>query len=180
MDVDGTFDADSKLVITWLVGDRSGNTAEFFLRDLASRLAKRVQLTTDPAPSLRGGQRSAFGGDVDYAQIRKIYGQEHGDTRRYSPPVLAWDAPARPDRKPQEEAHLDVLRRATEPNDPDGHAALHAADQWLLQETLNLCAAVAIHFTFYNPSADPHPTPRRENAREVSVRTRRPQVEHPR
>ena len=105
-----------------------------------------------------------FGGDVDYAQIRKIYGQEHGDTRRYSPPVLLGMHPQDPDRKPQEKAHLDVLRRATEPNDPDGHAALHAADQWLLQETLNLCAAVAIHFTFYNSL--PTPPNSKENARD--------------
>ena len=80
-------DADSKLMISWLVGDRSGDTGALFMMDLASRLKNRVQLSSDQNTPYAPIVEMAFGGDVDYAQIRKIYGPEKGEARRYSPPV---------------------------------------------------------------------------------------------
>jgi IS1 family transposase len=75
-------DADSK----WWVGDRGGETAKLFMDDLASRLANRVQLTSDGHRAYLQAVEDAFGGDVDYAQIVKIYGQTPEGQRRYSPP----------------------------------------------------------------------------------------------
>ena len=81
-------DADSKLVIGWLVGDRSADTASIFMQDLASRLSTRVQLTTDGYKSYLDAVDSAFTGEVDFAQLVKIYGGGEGigmNERKYSP-----------------------------------------------------------------------------------------------
>ena len=79
-------DADSKLAISWWIGDRSGDTAKVFMADLASRLANRVQLTSDGHRAYLQAVEEAFCGDVDYAQLVKIYGQTTEGQRRYSPP----------------------------------------------------------------------------------------------
>jgi IS1 family transposase len=79
-------DADTKLAVCWLVGDRGGDTAKLFISDLAARLANRVQLTSDGhAPYLQAVEE-AFGADIDYSQLIKIYGQTEEGQRRYSPP----------------------------------------------------------------------------------------------
>jgi IS1 family transposase len=79
-------DADTKLVITWLVADRSQDSAVQFLRDLHSRLRNRVQLTTDGYMPYRLVVRGNFGQNVDYAQLVKIYADPRKeDRRRYSP-----------------------------------------------------------------------------------------------
>jgi len=79
-------DADSKLAISWWIGDRSGDTAKVFMEDLASRLANRVQLTSDGHKAYLQAVESAFGADIDYAQLVKVYGQTEEGQRRYSPP----------------------------------------------------------------------------------------------
>ena len=81
-------DADTKLVPSWLVGDRSGQSAIMLMDDLRSRLANRVQLTTDGHKAYLDAVEGAFGGDVDYAQLVKMYDQLDKGTseaRRYSP-----------------------------------------------------------------------------------------------
>lgn len=83
-------DADTKLVLSWLVGGRNVDNAKAFMADLASRLTERVQLTTDGHGMYLTAVRHAFGHEVDYAQLVKTYGQvEEGvdSSRRYSPPV---------------------------------------------------------------------------------------------
>ena len=79
--------ADTKLVPSWLVGSRDTFDAEVFMRDLASRLRNRVQLTTDGHRAYLTAVESAFGGDIDYSVLHKIYGAPEGagDERRYSP-----------------------------------------------------------------------------------------------
>jgi IS1 family transposase len=62
-------DADSKLIVSYLVGDRSGETAIELMDDLRSRLANRVQISTDGHRAYLEAIEGAFGGDVDYAQI---------------------------------------------------------------------------------------------------------------
>lgn len=77
-------DADTKLVPTFLVGDRDLATAKLFINDLASRLANRVQLTTDGHRPYLQAIEGAFGSDVDYAMLVKMYGHDQAETR-YSP-----------------------------------------------------------------------------------------------
>ena len=80
--------ADTKLVPTWWVGDRSGETASAFIADLRARLAKRVQLTSDGYRAYLSAVKGAFGADVDYAMLVKLYGATGNDRQpdtRYSP-----------------------------------------------------------------------------------------------
>jgi IS1 family transposase len=82
-------DADTKLVPCWLVADRSGISARKFIADLASRLMYRVQLTTDGHKPYLQAVENAFGSQIDYAMLDKIYAapaQENPQTR-YSPAV---------------------------------------------------------------------------------------------
>lgn len=78
-------DADSKLIVSYLVGDRSGETAIELMDDLRSRLANRVQLSTDGHRAYLEAVEGAFGADVDYAQIIKMYGPTIDKGGRYSP-----------------------------------------------------------------------------------------------
>ena len=78
-------DADSKLIISWFIGPRDGYTARLFIGDLASRLANRVQLTSDGLRAYLEAIEDTFGADVDYAQLQKIYGPSPEAERRYSP-----------------------------------------------------------------------------------------------
>jgi IS1 family transposase len=81
-------DADTKLVVSWLVGHRIMEHAEAFMRDVASRLANRVQLTTDGLNLHLQAVENSFGwGGTDYAQLQKHYGTAPEGERRYSPPI---------------------------------------------------------------------------------------------
>lgn len=78
-------DADTKLVPCWMVGQRGLETASEFISDLASRLSHRVQLTTDGHRPYLNAVEDAFGGDIDFAQLVKIYGSSGDSQTRYSP-----------------------------------------------------------------------------------------------
>jgi IS1 family transposase len=80
-------DADTKLVPCWAVGKRDGLAAFEFISDLASRLSSRVQLTTDGHKPYLEAVEAAFGSEIDYAMLIKIYGASGGkkDETRYSP-----------------------------------------------------------------------------------------------
>src|SRR3954452_14558337 len=78
-------DADTKLNVSWLLGDRSGDTAKEFMNDVASRLATRVQITSDGHKAYLEAVEEAFGVDVDYAQLVKLYGDAPEGQKRYSP-----------------------------------------------------------------------------------------------
>ena len=81
-------DADNKMILSYEVGDRSGATAIEFMDDLRGRLANRVQLTTDGHKAYLEAVEGVFGGDVDYAQLVKLYGEptgQKGHERKYSP-----------------------------------------------------------------------------------------------
>lgn len=79
-------DADTKLVPSWFLGDRDAGSAMLFADDLASRLANRVQITTDGHRAYLEAIDTAFGGQVDYAMLVKIYGPAPESFKgRYSP-----------------------------------------------------------------------------------------------
>ena len=81
--------ADTKLVPSWRLGDRSAATARDLMDDLQGRLANRIQLTTDGHRAYLVAVEEAFGADVDYAMLVKLYGKPEGNDRsaevRYSP-----------------------------------------------------------------------------------------------
>lgn len=78
-------DADTKLVPSWLIGDRTIETASTFLNDLASRLKNKPQITTDGHKMYLFAIEDTFGTEVDYAQLIKIYGAPQEGEKRYSP-----------------------------------------------------------------------------------------------
>ncbi|HTB81000.1 MAG TPA: DDE-type integrase/transposase/recombinase [Opitutaceae bacterium] len=78
-------DAETKLIPCWYVGTRDGDAAYHFMHDLAARLAHRVQLTTDGHKPYLTAVADAFGTDIDYAQLVKIYGEGPKTEARYSP-----------------------------------------------------------------------------------------------
>ncbi len=78
-------DADSKLVVSYLVGGRDAGYANEFMDDVADRISNRIQLTSDGHKPYLAAVSEAFGKDIDYAMLVKMYGPEP-DQRRYSPP----------------------------------------------------------------------------------------------
>lgn len=77
--------SDTKLIPCWYVGTRDAGAAYHFMHDLAGRLANRVQLTTDGHRPYLTAVADAFGDDVDYAMLVKIYGETPKTEARYSP-----------------------------------------------------------------------------------------------
>lgn len=80
-------DADSKLIVSWAVGDRSAVTANMFMNDVAARLTNKVQLTTDGHRAYLEAVYGAFEHNIDFAQLQKIYGASTGENsteRKYS------------------------------------------------------------------------------------------------
>jgi len=78
-------DADSKLIVSWLVGPRDAGSAFTFTSDLKARLTNRVQLTSDGLKLYLDAVEDVFGADIDYAQLVKLYGASGENETRYSP-----------------------------------------------------------------------------------------------
>jgi hypothetical protein len=145
--------ADTKLVPSWLVGERTSDDAEVFLTDLASRMADRIQLSTDGHRMYEGTVGPSFRHKVDWAQIHKTYasgGEPGKNTARPSAPERsAWSARATPTRIGSRPATWKA-----EPHDANGDAALHAATNGF-SKVENLAHSVSLHFLHYN-FARPH------------------------
>lgn len=143
-------DPDSKLMCSWLVGDRTGEAADQFIADLASRLANRVQITTDGHNPYLQAIENAFGADVDYAMLVKQYGQDPSEERRFSPPVVLSEEvrivngdpdPSKISTSYVERSNLTMrmgMRRFTR------------LTNGFSKKVENLAAAVALHFLYYN------------------------------
>ncbi len=83
-------DADSKLIVSWYVGNREAESANEFMLDVADRLANRVQLTSDGHKAYLTAVQNAFDNDIDFAQLVKMYGGSEGEStveKKYSPAV---------------------------------------------------------------------------------------------
>lgn len=83
-------DADTKLVPAWFVGGRDAGWATAFMQDVAKRLKNRVQLTSDGHKAYLTAVEDAFGGEIDYAMLIKLYGKEKDyPEQKYSPSQIA-------------------------------------------------------------------------------------------
>jgi IS1 family transposase len=143
-------DADTKLVPCWMVGQRGLETASEFINDLASRLSHRVQLTTDGHRPYLNAVEDAFGGDIDFAQLIKIYGSSGDAQTRYSPGqcigIACNTVAGNPDPKHISTSFVErqnltmrmSMRRFTRLTNA------------LSKKLENHMAAIALHFMFYN------------------------------
>ena len=143
-------DADTKLVPAYRVGKRTVATATQFMMDLESRLANRVQITSDAFTSYVPAVEAAFASDVDYAQLLKLYAAEHPGRGRYAPPRVSKVEPdpivGNPDPSKISTSYVErqnltmrmQMRRLTR--------LTNAFSKTLT----NLKAAVALHFVWYN------------------------------
>ncbi len=150
-------DADTKLVPSWLVGLRDAGYAYKFMTDLKSRLANRVQLTTDGHGTYVWTVEDTFGAEVDYAMLVKLYGREPEAERHYSPPKCISAEPhiiqGNPDPSQISTSYAErqnltmrmSMRRFTRLTNA------------FSKKIENLEYAVALHFMYYN-FARPHKT----------------------
>lgn len=81
-------DADTKLIVSYMLGRRDATYANAFMQDVAERVVNRIQLTTDGLRSYLDAVYNAFGSDIDYAMLIKVYGPDTSGAGRYSPPVV--------------------------------------------------------------------------------------------
>ena len=122
MDLD-RFLPDTKLVPTWRVGDRTVETAVDFLADLESRLADRIQLTSDGYSAYLEAVASAFGDEVDYAMLSKAASREELEIRKQ---IISGD--------PDGRLHLNFFDRAAELDSEDVFTSVHSEDKRFLEE----------------------------------------------
>jgi IS1 family transposase len=95
-------EADTKLIVSYFIGDRSGQSAIVLMDDLASRLANRVQLTTDGHKAYLDAVEGAFGADINYVILHKIYGSVPESAKgRYSPAECIGTEKRRIEGKPE-------------------------------------------------------------------------------
>ena len=143
-------DADSKLIISYLCGGRDAKWAYMFMEDLASRVSSRIQITTDGHRAYAQAVEGAFGMDVDYAMLIKLYGADSEPDTRYSPAecigvrtaVLSGNPnPRHISTSHAERQNLNIrmgIRRFTRLTNA------------FSKKFENHCHMVAIYFTYYN------------------------------
>ena len=144
-------DADTKLVPSFMLGNRDLRTARIFIDDLASRLASRVQLTSDGLRVYLDAVEGAFGCEIDYASWSRPMSLRSRNPlqSRYLHFLRAQAS----DGTPRPDAHLYELRGAPEPQYADEYAAIHPLDQRPLEEDrkYGLCRRSLLHVLQLRP-----------------------------
>ena len=143
-------DADTKLCVSYLVGGRDGWWAREFMNDCAARVKGRIQITTDGHRAHLDAVEDAFGADVDYAQLQKIYGASEEPDTRYSPPVcIGCDlkvVSGDPDPKHVSTSYIERQNLTMRM----GMRRFTRLTNGFSKKVENHAAMVAIHFLYYN------------------------------
>jgi IS1 family transposase len=146
-------DADSKMIVSWLVGGRDAAYANAFMQDVASRLRTRVQLTTDGHAPYLEAVEGAFGVDVDFAQLIKLYGVPPSDgsaEARYSPPKCVGARKERfegnPDPKHISTSYVERSNLSIRMHNKRFGRLTNAFSK----KVENHCHSLALYFVYYN------------------------------
>ncbi len=146
-------DADSKFMVSWLCGDRDAEYAKVFMHDVASRLANRVQLTTDGFKAYLVAVPEAVANDIDFAVIREIYGNGpdlKSTAVRYSPPKRfeceRIEINERPDRKHINTSYVERANLSMRMQIGRFTRLTNAFSK----KYENLCCAVSLHMMHYD------------------------------
>jgi len=142
--------ADTKLVPSWLIGNRDQANAIIFLKDLAGRLANRVQLTTDGHKMYIDAVERAFGKDIDFGQLIKIYGQTEEGQKRYSPPSCIGTIKTKINGNPESENVSTSYVERQNLTMRMGMRRFTRLTNAFSKKVENLYYAVALHFMYYN------------------------------
>ncbi len=143
-------DADSKLILSWMVGDRDAECAGLFMLDLSRRLAGRCQLTTDGHAVYERAVADAFGWQIDYAMLVKLYGEPREKEARYSPCECIGTRIVRISGRPESRhistSHVERQNLTMRM----GMRRFTRLTNGFSKKLANHRAAVAIHFMHYN------------------------------
>ncbi len=143
-------DADTKLIPSYYIGKRDGTAAFEFIGDLALRLSNRVQLTSDGHKTYLEAVEGAFGADIDYAMLVKIYGDAGAPAGRYSPaPCMGAKKEAiegNPDPKHISTSYVERANLTTRM----GNRRFTRLTNAFSKKAENHTHSVAIHMTHYN------------------------------
>jgi IS1 family transposase len=148
--------ADTKLIPSWLVGERTRDDAEIFLADLASRMTGRIQLSTDGHRIYEGTVAQAFGQEIDWAQIQKTYASDPAAKGgKYSPAICTGTkrVPLKGDPDPDRISTSHVERQNLTMR--MGMRRFTRLTNGFSRKVENLAHAVSLHFMHYN-FARPH------------------------
>lgn len=143
-------DADSKLVPSWLVGGRDSEWAMIFMDDLASRLSSRIQLTSDGHRAYLEAVEGAFGADVDYAQLVKIYGETPGPKGRYTPAECIGAKKVRIEGNPDPNHINTAFAERNNLNIRMHQRRMTRLTNAFSKKVENHAHAMALHFLYYN------------------------------
>ncbi len=143
-------DADTKLCVSYLVGGRDGWWAREFMNDCAKRVKERIQIATDGHRVYMDAVEDAFGADVDYAQLQKIYGAVEENDTRYSPAqCIGCDmkvVSGNPDPRHVSASFVERQNLTMRM----GMRRFTRLTNAFSKKVENHCAMVAIHFLYYN------------------------------
>ena len=136
---------DTKLIPTWLLGGRDAETAKDFMSDLAGRMSDRIQLTSDGFPKYRDAVEHAFGSEVDYAMLVKLYDEEGKRRQKYLGSIRSAQV-GLPDLRKATTAHVERQNLTMRMSMKRFHRKTNAFSK----KVENHCHAIALHFMHYN------------------------------